>query len=82
MNESQKSLLLDIPEADQILKFLEREDLTFKYCRICEIICEENHFTTKPHIKRREEYSLKESEDLNLSMIVFTSLPGEITAEL
>lgn len=27
VNESQKSLLLDIADSDQILKFLEREDL-------------------------------------------------------
>lgn len=82
VNESQKSVMLDIPEADSVLKFLEKEDLTFKYCRLCDVICEESHFSIKTHIKKRDEFSLKESEDFSLSMLVFASVPGEIEAEL
>ena len=74
--------MLEVSDADQILKYLEREDMTFKYCRLCDLICDEGHFLTKPHIKRREDLSLKETEDLNLSMLVFSSTPGEITTEL
>ena len=55
--------MLEVSDADQILKYLEREDMTFKYCRLCDLICDESHFITKPHIKRREDLSLKETED-------------------
>jgi hypothetical protein len=74
--------MLEVSDADQILKYLEREDMTFKYCRLCDLICDEGHFLTKLHIKRREDLSLKETEDFNLSMLVFSSTPGEITTEL
>jgi len=36
----------------------------------------------KTHIKKRDEISLKEAEDLAFSMLVFTSQPGDISAEL
>lgn len=82
VNESQKSMMLEIQDAEKILNHLESEELQFKYCRLCEAVCDENHFTSKSHLKRREEFQLKESEDLSLSMLIFTSTPGDITPEL
>jgi hypothetical protein len=61
---------------------MESEEVSFKYCRLCDMICEESHFTLKSHIKRRDELSLKQFEDLSLSMLVFQSFPGDIEAEL
>ena len=82
MNESQKSILFDLPEAEKILRFLEKEEVNFKYCRLCDVVCEESHFSLKPHLKRREDLQIKESEDCSLSMIVFQSTPGDIKPEL
>jgi hypothetical protein len=74
--------LLDVTDSESILHFLEKEELTFKYCRLCELVCWEEHFVGKTHIKKRDEISLKEAEDLAFSMLVFTSQPGDISAEL
>ena len=85
VNESQKSVLLDVVDADSILKYLEKEELTFKFCRICEINIlsdEQAHFQSKGHLKKREEMQLKEHEDYSLSMFVFQSVPGDIDTEL
>ena len=82
MNESQKSILFDLQEAEKILRFLEKEEVNFKYCRLCDLVCEEIHFNLKPHLKRRDDLQIKESEDCSLSMIVFNSIPGDIKPEL
>jgi hypothetical protein len=36
--------MLEVQEAEQILKFLEKEELRFKYCRLCDLVCDEPHF--------------------------------------
>ncbi len=59
VNESQKSLLFETPDAEAVLRLIEKEEVTFKYCRLCELICEESHFQLKAHLKRRDELSLK-----------------------
>ena len=82
MNESQKSILFDLQEAEKILRFLEKEEVNFKYCRLCDLVCEESHFVLKSHLKRRDDLQIKESEDCSLSMIVFNSQPGDIKPEL
>jgi len=40
------------------------------------------HFQSKAHVRKRESYSIKESEDTTLSLLVFSSQPGEIEVEL
>lgn len=40
------------------------------------------HFSSRAHVRKREGYSIKESEDLTYSLLVFSSLPGDIEVEL
>jgi translation initiation factor 2 beta subunit (eIF-2beta)/eIF-5 len=82
VDESQKSILWECPEGENILKHLEDFPLEFRYCRLCEECNDESHFTSKVHIKKREELGIKELEDQSLSQLVFESTPGDITAEL
>ena len=76
-NESQKSILLDFPESSRVIDFLELIELGFLYCRLCESFIRETiiktpesvrsvvneHFTSKYHIKTREDLNIKEVED-------------------
>ena len=83
VDDCQKSILSDFENAEKVLLYLESNELAFKYCRVCEIIItEDSHFQCKSHIRRREELSIKEAEDLALSLVVFNSQPGSIEAEL
>ena len=82
VDDGQKSILFEHPEADRALQFLERSELNFKYCRLCDNTVEDGHFQTKSHIKRREELGIKELEDFSFSCLLFNSVPGDITEEL
>ena len=65
------------------MKYLEQNELSFKYCRVCEVIIpDESHFNNKTHIKKRDELGIKEIEDQPFSMLVFHSVPGGIENEL
>ena len=95
-NDSQKSILLDFPESSRVIDFLELVELGFLYCRLCEIfICEtitkapeavrsifNEHFTSKSHIKTREDLNIKEVEDQCFSMLQFASIPGDTAEEV
>ena len=86
-----------------MLKYLEVNELKFKYCRLCEVAIYNDysatasgdatevdqslsaiteHFMSKGHIRKREGFNIKESEDFTYSLLVFTSQPGEIEVEL
>lgn len=81
-NENQKSLFFDFSEADQVLTALEKDDIQFKFCRICEQVVQadtDHHFALKSHVRRRDELQLKETEDLQFSTIAFSSTPGDIS---
>jgi len=76
-------------DSQAVLKYLEVSELMFKYCRLCEVaIYSEystsstdslsikaimDHFMSKAHIRKRDSYSIKESEDLAFSLLVFSS---------
>lgn len=83
-----------------MLKYLEVNELKFKYCRLCEIAiyieysssietdsakCSTTvaeHFMSKAHIRKRDGYSIKETEDTAFSLLDFSSQPGDIKVEL
>lgn len=70
VDESQKSLLWTADEG--ILRHLEAHKVVFRYCRLCEDLCQsESHFVSKPHLKRRDELAVKPEEDLCFSQLVF-----------
>lgn len=84
-DESQKSLVFEkAAEATQLLDLLEQQELSFKYCRLCEEFVTEpdSHQVSKPHKQKREEHGIKMIEDLSFSLLVFSSQPGDISAEL
>ena len=82
------------------MKYLEVNELKFKYCRLCEIAIYNEysatsdteaaksssaiteHFLSKGHIRKRDGFNIKESEDYAYSLLVFTSQPGDIDVEL
>lgn len=92
IDDSQKSILFENDKDSQaVLKYLEVNELKFKYCRLCEVaiyseysassLSEEAkastaitaHFFSKPHIRKRDGLSIKESEDLAYSLLIFSS---------
>lgn len=76
--------------------FLEQQELTFYYCRLCEGLVVDlvgksqeearnaitDHFGSKAHVRIREENGIKEVEDLCFSMLMVTSAPGDIAEEV
>lgn len=40
------------------------------------------HFNSKAHVRIRDSYSIKDTEDMAYSLLVFSSQPGEIELEL
>ena len=92
VNESQNTILFDKNRDSQaVLKYLEVNELMFKYCRLCEVAIYSQysatsetevekasstineHFISKSHVRKRESYSIKETEDLAFSFLLFTS---------
>ena len=58
-----------------------------RFCRLCDLIIPEHcnneaHIQQKAHKKTREELGIKESEDLQFSIISLHSIPGDIDKEL
>lgn len=88
--------MLDFHESQRVVSFLEQQELTFYYCRLCEgLIYDtqgktnddvknsiEQHFSSKTHIKIREDNNIKEVEDLCFSMMMVQSVPGDIQEEV
>jgi hypothetical protein len=75
--------VLEGSNSGRVIDYLEKQEVSFKYCRLCESLISEtltrpiehikqtvnDHFTSKVHLKKREELSIKEIEDLSNSMI-------------
>jgi hypothetical protein len=95
-NDSQKSIMLDFHDSQRVVSFLEQQELTFYYCRLCEGLIYDTqgktydevknsiaeHFGSKSHIKIREDNNIKEVEDLCFSMMMVQSAPGDIQDEV
>jgi len=76
--ESQKTIFLEGEEANKLIDYLEQNELSLRYCRLCDLILpdhsnNEAHFAMKSHKKTREDLGIKENEDLQLSMISLQS---------
>jgi len=85
-------------DSAKVLRFLETNELTFKYCRLCETVIHHalaseadvepaqtainDHFQSKSHLRKRESLSIKEVEDHAFALLDFHSQPGDITSEL
>jgi hypothetical protein len=70
-----------------LIDFLEASELQIRYCRLCEHIIAENvtneaHILSRSHKKIRDDLQIKDLEDLQLSIIVMHSVPGDIEKEL
>jgi hypothetical protein len=67
-DDQQKTIALEGAEADKLIDYLEANDLSLRYCRLCDLIIpdhctSENHIQIKSHKKTREELGIKEYED-------------------
>jgi hypothetical protein len=76
-----------INEANRLIDFLEASELQIRYCRLCEHIIADNvtneaHILSRSHKKIRDDLQIKDLEDLQLSIIVMHSVPGDIEKEL
>ena len=65
-------------DADKVIDYLETHELNIKYCRLCDLLIPDHmsmevHLQIKSHKKTREDLGIKESEDLQLSIIVMNS---------
>lgn len=67
---------------------MESNELTLRYCRLCEYLIpdysqtSEAHVQSKAHKKIRDELQIKEYEDYQLSVLHLASIPGDIEKEL
>lgn len=88
--------MLDFQDSQKVVEFLEQHELTFYYCRLCEGLVVDlvdksqeevknaiaDHFSSKAHVRIREENGIKEVEDLCFSMLIVASAPGDIAEEV
>ena len=82
--QANKVIRINIADS-KLTEFLENNTAEIRGCRICECTYQGvllDHFSTKSHIKVRDELGLKEQEDLALSPIILTSKPGSIDLEI
>eukprot|EP00349_Pseudokeronopsis_sp_Brazil_P012192 CAMPEP_0202979688 /NCGR_PEP_ID=MMETSP1396-20130829/85773_1 /ASSEMBLY_ACC=CAM_ASM_000872 /TAXON_ID= /ORGANISM="Pseudokeronopsis sp., Strain Brazil" /LENGTH=158 /DNA_ID=CAMNT_0049719233 /DNA_START=643 /DNA_END=1119 /DNA_ORIENTATION=- len=111
--DSQKTVVIEGVEGDRIMDRLESQELSIRYCRLCELVipehltseahtnlklsirycrlCElvipehltsEAHTNLKAHKRVRDELGIKEAEDMAYSVLLLTSVPGDIEKEL
>ncbi len=76
--DSQKTIAVEGPEADKIIDYLEANELNLRYCRLCDLLIpdhltNEAHTQVKSHKKTRDELGIKESEDLQFSILSMLS---------
>lgn len=93
-NETQKAILLEFPEAQRVITYLEQAELYFYFCRLCECLVVEGkpseevrvaineHFQSKAHLRFREDNGIKEAEDICFSILQVSSVPGDIAEEV
>ena len=85
--DSQKSIAAEGSESEKLIDYLEQNEFTIKFCRLCDHIIPDHmtmeaHTQLKSHKKTRDELGIKESEDLQFSILSLTSQPGDIEKEL
>ena len=85
--ETQKTIFLEGDDANKLIDYLEQHEVALRYCRLCDLIIPEHltneaHVQSKSHKKTREELGIKESEDLELSVMSMVATPGDIEKEL
>jgi hypothetical protein len=83
-DEHQKSLEVS---NQRLLDYLEDQTINFRFCRLCDSIIPDDvpnecHLNLKSHKNKRDELNIKDTEDLELSIVVFCSCPGDIEKEL
>jgi len=85
--DSQKTVVIEGVEGDRIMDRLESQELSIRYCRLCELVIPEHltseaHTNLKAHKRVRDELGIKEAEDMAYSVLLLTSVPGDIEKEL
>lgn len=95
-DDSQKSILMDFADSQRVIDFIEQNELSFYFCRMCEGLIVDSgtkfpdelkntihdHFASKSHLRLREEHNIKEVEDLCFSILHVTSIPSDIGNEI
>lgn len=65
----------------RVVMFLEQNDLAVLGCRLCETFYDEStseHLQSKQHKKKRDDFAIKEIDDINMSFFKLEAIPGDI----
>jgi hypothetical protein len=87
LEDTQKTIFLEGDESNKLVDHLEQNELSIRYCRLCEMIIPDSqtteaHFNIKSHKKTRDDLQIKDYEDFSFSLLTIQSAPGDIEKEL